>query len=215
MKFVMSYSGGKDSTLALDKMLSEGHEAVMLLVVVNRENERSFFHGADLSFLGKISNAIGIPLAVCPSNGEDYHLRFEDGLKKAKEMGAEACVFGDIDIQSNRKWGEDRCANCGIKAIYPLWQRNREENTKEVISKGYKCIIKTVDTEKLPKELLGKFLDEETVDIMKKHDVDICGENGEYHTVIIGGPIFSREVEYSLGEILDFGHYSVIDIKAL
>ena len=215
MKFVMSYSGGKDSTLALDKMITAGHEALLLLVVVNKETQRSFFHGADLDFLKKISLALDIPLQICPSDGDDYHLRFEDGLLKAKELGAEACVFGDIDIQSNREWGESRCAGCGIDAIYPLWHRDRAENAKEVIKKGYKCIIKTVDTRKLPRELLGKTLNDKTLAIMEEQGVDICGENGEYHTVTVGGPIFLHEVKYYLGDVLDFGHYSVMDIRVL
>jgi diphthine-ammonia ligase len=214
MKFVVSYSGGKDSVMALHKMLEQGHTPVGLLVMVNRELGRSWFHGVDLELLQKISDSLGIPLLPCESFGEEYHTVLEEGLKKAKALGAEACVFGDIDIDGHLTWCRERCDAVGLTCVHPLWLRDREENTGEILSLGYRCLIKCVRNQDLPKDYLGKPLSPELIAEMKQRGMDVCGENGEYHTVVVDGPIFRRPVDYACGEILDFGTISAIDIRA-
>lgn len=213
MKFVMSYSCGKDSTFALHKLIEMGHEPVGLLIMVNEEMNRSWFHGADYQMLDKVSKALEIPLILCPSQGEDYHIVFEKGLERAKELGAQIAGFGDIDIENNRKWCEDRCNAVGIKAEFPLWQQGREQIVQGIMDAGYCCIVKNINNKLLPKEILGKALDKEVAAIMKQHEIDVCGENGEYHTIAVDGPIFKHKLEYQLGEIRDFDDRSVIDIQ--
>ena len=134
MKFVISYSGGKDSALSLHKMLEAGNDPIGLLVMINRDMQRSWFHGVDIHMLKQISRSLEIPLIMCESAGEDYHTALEDGLKRAKQAGAEACAFGDIDIEGHREWCIQRCEAVGLKCVHPLWHKDREENTKEIIS---------------------------------------------------------------------------------
>lgn len=212
MKFVMSYSCGKDSTLALQRLLEEGHAPVGLLVMVKDDLNRVWFHGADPALLERVSLSLGVPLILCPSGGEDYHLAFEKGLTRARELGAEFVGFGDIDLDGNRNWSETRCKNAGLDARFPLWQRNRTDIVEEIIDRGFTCLIKTVNNRLLPKFLLGRKLDWETMQIMADHGVDVCGENGEYHTLAVDGPIFHSPVPYRLGAILDFGDWSAIEI---
>lgn len=211
--FVMSYSCGKDSTLALHKMLALGGAPTALLVMFNSGDGRSFFHGADSALLERYSAALQIPLLRVPSCGEDYHLAMEEALRKAKKAGAEFAYFGDIDIEGHRIWGEERCRNAGLSALYPLWHANRDENAREVINLGYKCVIKSVDNTKLPKSMLGKILDEALLEEMAQCGIDVCGENGEYHTLVVDGPIFRSPIQYTAGKILDFGERSLIDIE--
>ncbi|MGI6094095.1 MAG: diphthine--ammonia ligase [Lachnospiraceae bacterium] len=213
MKFVMSYSCGKDSTVALHKMIAQGHTPVGLLVMVNESVGRSFFHGADEVLLERYSKALDLPLIRCVTNGENYHIALEEGLKKAIEMGAEAACFGDIDIEGNRSWGEERCRNVGIPAIFPIWHRDRKENVYEIVDLGYRCIIKSLNKNLLPQELLGRAIDREVIQIMEEAGIDICGENGEYHTLVVDGPIFKHPLPYKTGEILSFGDYPVIDVQ--
>ncbi len=212
-KFAMSYSCGKDSTLALHKMLKQGNEAVALIVVFNDNANRSFFHGADKSLLEKYEEALGIPMIIAHSTGEDYHVAMEQALILAKQQGAEFACFGDIDIAANRQWSELRCKNANLKAEFPLWQRNRAENVFELVELGYQCLIKSINNTVLPESILGKIIDQDTIKIMDEYGVDICGENGEYHTLVIDGPIFKSPLPLKKGEILRFGDYSVIDIK--
>ena len=211
--FVMSYSCGKDSTLALHKMLALGGAPTALLVMFNSGDGRSFFHGADGALLERYSAALQILLLCVPSCGEDYHLAMEEALRKAKKAGAEFACFGDIDIEGHRIWGEERCRNAGLSALYPLWHANREENAREVINLGYKCVIKSVDNTKLPKSMLGKILDEALLEEMAQRGIDVCGENGEYHTLVVDGPIFRSPIQYTAGKILDFGERSLIEIE--
>ena len=154
MKFVISYSGGKDSVLSLHKMLEAGNAPIGLLVMINRNMQRSWFHGVDIHMLKQISSSLEIPLIMCESAGEDYHTALEDGLKRAKQAGAEACAFGDIDIEGHREWCIQRCEAVGLKCIHPLWHKDREENTKEIISLGYQCLIKCIKNEALSKDFL-------------------------------------------------------------
>ena len=212
MKFVMSYSCGKDSTLALHKMIEQGNEPVALLVMVNENVDRSFFHGADYVMLEAYSKALALTLLITPSDGENYHLAMEESLRKAKTLGAEVACFGDIDIEGNRKWVEERCKNAEIKSVFPLWHRNREENVYELIELGYKCVIKSINNTLLPKSLLGKAIDASVIDEMKNCGIDICGENGEYHTLVVDGPVFKSSLPYQTGEVLDFGDFSIIDV---
>ncbi len=211
-KFVMSYSCGKDSTLALHQMMAAGHEPIALLVMFNQAAERSYFHGADARLLRAYEQALEIPLLCVPTSGEDYHLAMEKTLRQAKEMGAEAVCFGDIDIEGNRAWSTQRCINTGLEAVFPLWHAGRRENVAELLHLGYRCLIKSINNTLLPKSLLGRVLDEEVVRIMEECGVDVCGENGEYHTLTVDGPVFHRPIAYRLGRVLDFGSFSVIEI---
>ena len=214
MKFVMSYSCGKDSTLALHKMIAQGHEPVALITMVNRAAGRSYFHGADDALLREYQRALGIPFLLAPTTGEEYHLEMEKRLREAIMLGAEAACFGDIDIEGNRAWCEERCEHAGIESVIPLWHRDRAENVRELVSLGYRCLIKIVNNTLLPKDLLGRFVDVETMEQMERCGVDVCGENGEYHTLTVDGAVFRKPLAYQTGEILDFGDYSVIDVWA-
>ena len=138
--------------------------------------------------------------------------RAEAALRRAKEQGAELVCFGDIDMENNRAWGEERCRNVGLEAVYPLWHHDRQENVREVLELGYRCLIKTLDRRVLPRHLLGRVMDRAMVEEMTACGVDICGENGEFHTIAVDGPVFHRPIPYCVRQLLDLGDYSVADI---
>lgn len=212
MKFVMSYSCGKDSTLALHKMIATGHTPVGLCVISDKNAGRSFFHGVDQDMLQRYAEALKIPLILCPTDGANYHIAMEDGLCLAIAKGAEAACFGDIDIAENRKWAEERCTNVGLTALFPLWHNDRRANVSELIDLGYKCLIKSINTDFLPADLAGKFLDADTVKIISECGIDICGENGEYHTIVVDGPIFHHPLPYTTGKLLRIGNRAIIEV---
>ena len=211
-KIVVSFSGGKDSTLALYRMIREGYKIIGLLVTFDNQND-SCFHRIPKDILKRISEELEIPLVeVDCSDGKNYEEEFENALKSLKENGAEICVFGDIDIEAHKKWCLDRCDEAGIKGKFPLWQEDRESLTNEFLDYGFKAVIKKVNLKALTEEFLGKELSKEVVSEIKSLGSDPSGENGEYHTLVFGGPIFKNEVKFSKldKEIIgDFGYLTI------
>ena len=125
MKFAVSFSAGKDSMLALHQMVEAGHEPAALLVIYREEAGRSWVHGIEPKLFAAIGEALQIPLIRCGAKSETYDEDMERGLEQARALGAQACVFGDIDTPGHREWDEARCAAVGMKAILPLWKMDK------------------------------------------------------------------------------------------
>ena len=213
MNFAISYSGGKDSALALYKTIKQGHKPVALITTVNVEQNRSWFHGIQNGLLHSVSSSLQIPLIICECTPNNYAQSFEKSLVKARLMGADSCVFGDIDINGHKDWNEERCQKAGLKCVLPLWQQDREMLTRETVAAGFKALIKIVDSKKLEDSFLGQTLTEPLIDKIKATGIDVCGENGEYHTFVYDGPIFTSPIAFEIGRIIDFGTHKAIDIE--
>lgn len=211
MKFVMSFSCGKDSAYALNEMIKEGHELVAIIVACSKETNRSFFHGVDEETLDAYSKALGAPVIKTFADGEDYSEKFEEGLTKAKELGAELACFGDIELKSSKKWNEGRAKAAGLEPVFPLWQRDISTYVRDVVDSGFKALIKVVDLDVLPENILGKYLDADMINMMIDEDVDICGENGEYHSIVTDGPCFKNPVAIKVGKVVKTGHFAYIE----
>lgn len=212
-KVVVSFSGGKDSTLSLYRMIKRGYEIIGLLVTFDKGND-SCFHKIPKNILKEISKVLDIPLIeVNCGDGRDYQEEFEKALKISKKQGADICVFGDIDIENHKKWCLDRCNAAGIKGEFPLWQENRESLTNEFIDYGFKAVIKKVNLKDLGEEFLGRELTKEVVNEIKSLGADPSGENGEYHTLVFDGPIFKERIKFNIvnKEIIDNFGYLTID----
>ena len=214
MNFAVSYSGGKDSALALHRMIGLGHTPVALLTTVNMAQKRSWFHGIEAGLLHAVAGSLGLPLIVCACAPDGYARAFERGLAQARQMGAQACVFGDIDIAEHRQWNQARCAAAGLECALPLWNQEREALVREVIGAGFKAMIKTVQSGVLDASFLGQDLSLALLDKMKAAWVDVCGENGEYHTFVHDGPAMQRPVAFEKGEVIDFGTHLTLNIFA-
>jgi len=212
MNFAISYSGGKDSALALYRMISFGHKPVAMISTINSEQMRTWFHGIQMDLLEAVSESLDIPLICCPCMPDGYTEAYEEGLKKARRMGAEACVYGDIDIDGHRQWNIGQCEKVGLDCILPLWKQVRESLVREMIEAGFKAIIKIVQCDKLDESFLGKDLTIPLIGQIKASGSDVCGENGEYHTFVYDGPIFKYPIPLEIREIVDLGSHKAIDI---
>ncbi|MGF0109591.1 diphthine--ammonia ligase [Clostridium sp. SGI.024] len=215
-KFVMSYSCGKDSTLALYRMIKNGHKPVALLITVDKKVLRSWFHGVPESLLQEVSKSLNIPLLLVKCEGEEYKVAFNKALNKAKnELGAEACVFGDIDLEAHRVWCTDRCDEANMEAIFPLWLEDREKLTYEFIDSGFKTVIKNVRLDVLSTEFLGKVLTKKVVSDIVAAGSDACGENGEYHTFAFDGPLFKYPIRFKENGIITNETHGFLDIVGI
>ncbi|WP_282192619.1 diphthine--ammonia ligase [Romboutsia ilealis] len=212
-KFIMSFSGGKDSILALYRMIKKGYEPIALLTTVKKNQEKSWTHGLGKEFLHRISKSLDIPLLLVECDVNEYERKFEEALIKAKDMGATMCVFGDIDIELHKKWDVDRCKNAGIKAELPLWQQNREDLVYEFIDSGFTTVINKVNLKYMGIEFLGKELNREIIDDIKSTGSDACGENGEYHTFVVDGPLFKNRIDFTNEGIIKDINYAHLNIK--
>ena len=201
-KAVVSFSGGKDCTLALYRALQSGYEVQRLFTTMNAENNRSWVHGTHRNVLTKIGHALGLPIAVVPTNFwmADYAADFEKQLATYKAAGITTVIFGDIDFEQNRRWCEERCEHVGLASVLPLWQTNRETLAYEFVDAGFKSLVTVVDTKQLPSKFLATTLSRQTLDEIAATGADMCGETGEYHTVIFDGPLFKHSVELILDE---------------
>lgn len=212
MKFAVSFSGGKDSVLALHEMVEAGHDPVALLVMYRQEAGRSWVHGIEPELLAAIGESLEIPLICCSAKSETYDEDMEHGLRQTQELGAQTCIFGDIDTPGHREWDEARCAAVGMNAILPLWKRDRMDAVRKTLDLGYRCLIKCVRNDILPVTWLGQPLSHAHVEQMLAQGIDACGENGEYHTVVVDGPLFSHAVAVENHGLVLLGQITAADL---
>ncbi|MEM1484857.1 diphthine--ammonia ligase [Oscillospiraceae bacterium PP1C4] len=211
--FIMSYSGGKDSIFALYKMIKNGYNPIGLFTIMKYNNGGSMGHELNKQMLSSVSDSLGIPIHFLDLQCDiSYATQTEEFLKKFKNKGIEICAYGDVSFENSKNSSESLCNRIGMSPIYPLWQLNEEEYVQGFIQSGFKCLVKSV-LPKLPKELVGREFDESLVAELKKHDVSICGEYGEYHTFVYDGPIFKHPVSYQLGEKVSIPPYDTIEIS--
>ena len=211
-KFAASYSGGKESALAVYRAIKQGYEPIALITTFNTDADRSHFHCLPEDVLKNVSIALNVPFWIIKTSGEEYALNFEKALMRAKEQGAECCVFGDIDIEGHLKWCSERCANTGIEPLFPLWGEERKNVVNEVINSGFISHISIVNTKYLSDDFLGLQLTKKTAQCIESMGADICGENGEYHTFVSAGPIFKQPVKFSFGEKVTRDSYAILPI---
>lgn len=190
-----SWSGGKDSCYALMTSVTQGITPRAILNMMNEDGKISRSHGLPLSLLRQQAEALGLPLLAIPSTWDDYQANFIDALRQLKTAhGIGAMVFGDIDLQEHRDWEEMVCEKAGLAAILPLWQRDRKELVLEMLDQPIEAMIVSCN-EVMGARFLGRTIDRSLVAELEAIGVDPCGETGEYHTLVLDCPLFSRRIE--------------------
>lgn len=201
-KAVFNWSGGKDSALALYTVLQQKQfEVVALLTTVNEETELSSMHAIPFSLLMKQAESIGIPLypVFLPKNLPVYEQRMLDAAQHFKAQGVEHFIFGDIYLSGVRKYREDRLHPLGIEVVEPIWNLDSTEVMQNFLDSGIRTKIIVTDASKLDRSFIGQDIDAALIERMPE-DVDICGENGEYHTFAYAGALFKQTVEFEIVE---------------
>lgn len=194
-----SWSGGKDSCLALYNAIEQGYSPRKLLTMFNMEDEVSSAHRLNEGIIKAQAGSIGIEYSIGKSLFSDYEEVFVSNIKLLKEQGIDYGIFGDIDIEEHRHWEERVCNIASITALLPLWQKDRKELMKEFINLGFKAKIVVVNTTMMDKKFLGRDLNYSLMEEIEECGADVCGENGEYHTVVYDGPIFKNPVDLKFG----------------
>ena len=195
MNTVISWSGGKDSCYAMMQAKAAGHHPVVLLNMMNENGKISRSHGLPHSLLLQQSAALELPIGTIPASWETYEVRFTAALQQVVEIyGVEAAVFGDIDLQAHRDWEEKVCAAAGIQALLPLWQQPRRQLVEDMLKSGIRTMIVSCNTHLGP-DFLGRIMDTQLLEELEAKGVDVAGENGEFHTLVIDCPLFKAPLE--------------------
>lgn len=196
LKAISSWSGGKDSCLACYRAMQQGYDVKLLLNFISRESKRGCFHGIEGRLLKFQADLVGIPLEqkeVSPDM-----LKYEEEFKAAvtelrgKDIGS--MVFGDIYLLEHESWIERVCGDLKINALQPLWNNSPESIIDEFLRVGFKAIIVSCKADVMGKEFLGRYIDKGLIEELKKRDICPCGEKGEFHTLVVDGPIFRKPI---------------------
>lgn len=197
---VCSWSGGKDSALALHRAIRAGALPRLLVTMMTENGQRSRSHGLHRSVLEAQAEAIGVPIRFSASSWDTYTERFHELMAEATEFGATTGVFGDIDTDSHRGWVQRMCATAGLSAYLPLWKTDRVSIVNEVLDAKFTAVIVAVREGMLSPELLNQAVDSELLRDLIREGIDPAGENGEYHTLVTDGPIFRHPLRIHSGE---------------
>jgi uncharacterized protein (TIGR00290 family) len=193
-----SWSGGKDSCFALMKAIGQGYTPRVLLNVLNEEGKISRSHGIPATILRKQAASAGLPIQLISSSWSEYEPLFTRALISLKgSYGLDSAVFGDIDLQAHRDWEEKVCSNAGLKAVLPLWQQDRKKLVLEMLDAGIETVIVSCN-DTMAEAFIGKMITAALVKELEQMGIDPCGENGEFHTLVVNCPLFRHKINVKI-----------------
>ena len=214
---ISSWSGGKDSCLACYRAIKQGYKIKYLLNFISKEYGRCCFHGIEGKLIKLQAELIGIPLIQkeVSQDMQEYEEEFKVAVSELK--GIKAMVFGDIYLEEHKKWVERVCGDLGIAAVEPLWNSSPPSLVEEFIELGFKAIVVSCQADKFSKNFVGREVNKDLVNELKSRNICPCGENGEFHTLVIDGPVFKRRIKILKSEPVfkeGFWKYWFLDIKS-
>ncbi|HTZ49971.1 MAG TPA: diphthine--ammonia ligase [Verrucomicrobiae bacterium] len=213
---VFSWSGGKDSAMALHAMQrDEKYEVVSLLTTVTEGYERISMHGVRNELLLLQAEAMGLPVEEvrippqCPNSA--YETRIAETISRFRERGVVHVAFGDIFLEDLRTYREQKLMQANMTALFPIWKEDTRELATRFVKEGFRAIVACIDPRKLDKSFVGRELDASFFGDLPA-DVDPCGENGEFHTFVFDGPIFRKAVAVRTGEVVERDNFVFCDL---
>jgi uncharacterized protein (TIGR00290 family) len=214
-----SWSGGKDSMLALHRARAAGWRVEALLAMFDEGGERSRSHAIPPHLMQAQADALGIPLVIGQAGWTEYEAVFTAQLRRFAQQGISHGLFGDIDLQPHRDWEEKVCAGAGLRAELPLWQEPRRALVDELLALGYRARVVCVDARFLAASFCGREFDAAFLADLPE-GVDACGENGEFHTFVFDGPRFANPVAHEVVRVHEIrqsapahGHHFVAELR--
>jgi uncharacterized protein (TIGR00290 family) len=203
---LMSWSGGKDSCIALYEIQREQkYRVAALLTTVTRDYDRISMHGVRRVLLERQAASLGLPLhQVFISKGatnEEYEMKIDEAVSLYRDRGIDSIVFGDLFLEDIRAYREQFLARYNMRGLFPVWKRDTAAFIREFLELGFRAVVTCVDSKVLDQSFAGRLIDESFLASLPAQ-VDPCGENGEFHSFVFDGPIFTAPVKFSLGETI-------------
>ena len=215
-KALISWSSGKDSAFALHEVRRDGElDVVGALTTVSETFERVSIHGVRQEILYAQCEAAGLPPRIVPipypCPNEVYEARMGEAVARAAQEGISRIIFGDLFLADIRAYREQKLAGTGITPVFPLWQRPTPALAQAMIASGIEAHLATVDLKKLSAEFAGRKFDAGFLADLPD-GIDPCGENGEFHTCVVAGPMFSHRIAVATGERVERDGYAYCDL---
>lgn len=208
-----SWSGGKDCTLALDRFSKANPAAkITLLTMIKNDSKKTGAHDLSEAVLTRQAKAMGFEIQFGFAQNADYREKWLAEIKKLKTEGVTGGIFGDIDLQVHYDWITEVLNEVSLKVHMPLWKENRISLVEEILEKGYKAKIVSININTTPEKYLGLDLTNDVVEQMKKEGIDPSGEGGEFHSFIYDGPLFKKPLTFSTGKIEKIEHHLCMEI---
>ncbi len=208
----LSFSGGKDSILALDRALRAGLQVEYLLTMYDEASQRVRFHNVPLALIQAQADALGIPLRAYPNAPQHFEAVFLQALSDLKQHNIDTILFGNIHLTDVRVWYEDRTTAAGFVHREPIWGEPPAQLVREYLARGYKAKLTCIELARAKPEWLGATLDEALVQEFEQAGIDPCGERGEYHTFVYDGPLFALPLPVGLGDRTEIPGFRMVDI---
>lgn len=187
--------------------IQSGYTPTVLLNVLNEAGKISRSHGIPSAILQMQADAAGLPIHLISSSWEEYEMHFTDALNTLKQkFNLTNAVFGDIDLQAHRDWEEKVCTNAGLTAVLPLWKQDRRRLVKQMLDSGIETMIVSCN-EIMGARFIGERITDSVIDELESMGIDACGENGEYHTLVLDCPLFNERIDVSVGKTLHHETY--------
>ncbi len=214
MCFALMSSGGKDSTLALDRARRQGRDVRYLVNVYDGPSDRVAFHGTRQDLIAAQAVACELEhFSAATDPDHPYESVFLQTLDDLKNKGVGGVVFGNIHLADVREWYEGRVRDAGLEHIEPLWGDDPPDLLREVVKRGFRSVVVSVDLQQGGADLLGREIDEDFVTAVGQLPVmDACGERGEYHSFVYDGPTFAHPVLTERGEIRTERNHRLLDL---
>jgi uncharacterized protein (TIGR00290 family) len=213
--FALSWSGGKDSALALWRLRRERLQPDVLITTVTERYERISMHGVRRELLARQAEALGLPLVevVIPPDcvNDAYEALMAEAFAAAPLSDVEAVAFGDLFLEDVRAYREERLATGGKRGLFPLWGRDTTALAREFLKAGFGATLVCVDPRALDPSFAGRRYDEQLLTALPAA-VDPCGENGEFHTFVTAGPIFAAPIACETGAIVERDGFVFCDL---
>jgi len=213
MSYAVSWSGGKDSMLALDRAVRRGLDVRWLFNLYDAASERVRFHAVRRELIARQAERLGLELVQLSTRPATFEARFLDGLGRLVGLGATGVIFGNIHLADVRAWYEERTTARGLEHEEPLWGEDGPALLAELLERGYRTRLVSVDLTRGRPQWLGCELTVALAEELAcRPEVDPCGEHGEYHTFVFDGPLFQAPLELSPGNVRQEGDHAVLDL---
>lgn len=216
-KAILSWSSGKDSAMALYRVLkSRQFEIVCLLTTITDQFHRVSMHGVREELLDAQAGLLGYPLEKVmipyPCPNQVYEEKMAKVLALWKSKGVKHVIFGDLFLEDIRKYREKKLAQIDMIPVFPLWLADTKALAREMLKVGFRAVVTCVDPRKLAPTFAGRLFDETFLKSIPP-EVDPCGENGEFHTFVYDGPIFKQRIPVNVGEIVTRDGFVFADLE--